>query len=83
MNEMNQFKQLQRTREGRIIAGVCTGIGRYIGVDPNVARIGLAVLSLFGGTGIALYAVGWLLLPEEGASTSIVQNMLEKQRAGR
>jgi phage shock protein C len=79
MNEFNS-KQLRRTRKGRIIAGVCSGVGEYVGIDANLIRIGLAVLTLFGGLGIGVYAIGWLLMPEEGKETSIVQDLVDKQQ---
>ncbi|WP_067460685.1 PspC domain-containing protein [Actinomadura macra] len=71
-------KQLRRTREGRMIAGVCSGAGRFLGVDPNIVRLGLAVFTIFGGAGIALYAIGWLLIPEEDAPTSIAEDLFKK-----
>ncbi|WP_084959560.1 PspC domain-containing protein [Thermoactinospora rubra] len=77
---MNETKQLRRTHQGRMIAGVCSGVSAYTGIDANVLRIALAILSFFGGTGIAVYAVAWLLLPEEGRETSIVQDLLAKQQ---
>lgn len=76
---MNETKQLRRTQQGRIIAGVCSGVGNYLGVDANIIRVGLGVLTLFGGAGIAAYAIGWLLLPDEGRP-SIVQDLLAKQQ---
>jgi phage shock protein C len=72
-------KQLRRTDNGRMIAGVCSGIGEYVGIDPNLVRIGLAITTLFGGLGVGLYAIGWLLVPEAGQDTSIVQNLLRNQ----
>jgi phage shock protein PspC (stress-responsive transcriptional regulator) len=86
MSEMNingSAKKLQRTRNGRIIAGVCSGIGEYIGVDANILRLVLAVATFFGGLGIGVYAVAWLLLPEEGRDASIVQDLIGKNKDNR
>lgn len=80
MSEYNT-KQLRRTRKGRIIAGVCSGVGEYVGIDANLIRIGLAVMTLFGGLGVGVYAIGWLLMPEEGKETSIVQDLINKQQS--
>ncbi|GAA2402644.1 PspC domain-containing protein [Nonomuraea africana] len=80
MSESN-IKQLRRTRNGRIIAGVCSGIGDYIGIDANLVRIGLAIATLFGGVGIGVYAIGWLLMPDEGKNTSIVQDLINNRQA--
>lgn len=73
-------KTLTRTHDGRMIAGVCSGIGQYMGVDPNIVRLALAVFTLFGGAGALFYLIGWLLIPEEGKPTSILQDLLNKQR---
>ncbi|GAA4526522.1 MULTISPECIES: PspC domain-containing protein [Nonomuraea] len=80
MSEYHSSKQLRRTHKGRILGGVCSGVGEYVGIDPNIIRIGLAIVTLFGGLGIGVYAIGWLLLPEEGKDTSIVQDLLAKQQ---
>ncbi|MEU8107084.1 PspC domain-containing protein [Nonomuraea muscovyensis] len=80
MDEKN-IKQLRRTRDGRIIAGVCSGVGNYLGIDANLIRIGLAIATLFGGMGVGVYAIGWLLMPDEGSQTSIVQDLISKQQA--
>ncbi len=75
-------KELRRTREGRIVAGVCSGAGEFVGIDANIIRLGLAVATLFGGLGIGIYAVAWLLIPDEGKRTSIVQDLITKQKDG-
>ncbi|GII04243.1 PspC domain-containing protein [Planobispora takensis] len=79
-NDFSGVKQLRRTRDGRIVAGVAAGLGRYVGIDPNIIRAILAVATIFGGLGVALYAVGWLLLPEEGKDRSIVQDLIENNK---
>ncbi|GIH79000.1 PspC domain-containing protein [Planobispora longispora] len=79
-NNFSGVKQLRRTRDGRVIAGVASGLGRYIGIDPNIIRVGLAVACVFGGAGVAVYAVGWLLLPDEGKDRSILQDLIDKNK---
>ncbi|MEO3813324.1 PspC domain-containing protein [Sphaerisporangium sp. B11E5] len=86
MNEMKSYgyqsaKELRRTRQGKIIAGVCSGAGEFLGVDANILRLGLAVATFFGGLGIGIYAVAWLLIPAEGKSTSIVQDLINRQKS--
>ncbi|TYK47359.1 PspC domain-containing protein [Actinomadura decatromicini] len=71
-------RKLRRTREGRIIAGVCSGAAEFLGVDANIVRLGLGVFTLFGGAGVALYAIAWILIPEEGAQTSIAEDLFKK-----
>ena len=48
-----------------MIAGVCGGLGRYLGVDPVLLRVAFVVLTIAGGSGILIYAVAWIAIPEE------------------
>ena len=64
-------QSLVRRRDDRMLAGVASGIGAYLGVDTLLVRIAFAVLSLVGGVGIPLYIVCWLLIPDEGTKQSI------------
>ena len=61
---MNVPKRLQRSRLDRSLAGVCGGIAEYFGWDPTLVRVGWVVLTLMGGSGILLYLVMWLVMPE-------------------
>jgi phage shock protein C len=58
-------KRLYRSRDDSVIAGVCGGLGKYVGVDPVLIRIAAVVLVFAGGAGILLYGIGWLVIPEE------------------
>jgi len=73
-------KRLLRVREGRIVAGVCTGLARYFGVDVNLVRLAFGVLTVFYGLGILLYVAAWAILPEEGEDSSIIEGFVNKQR---
>jgi phage shock protein C len=56
---------LRRSRDERVIGGVCAGLGRYLGVDPALLRVAFVVLAIAGGGGLLLYVVSWILIPEE------------------
>ena len=73
-------KHLYRRRDGRLIAGVCAGVAAYFGVDVTLVRLGFAIFTIFWGLGALLYLVAWAVIPEEGEKTSIVENLLSKQR---
>ncbi len=60
-------RKLLRSREDRVIGGVCGGLGRYFNVDPILFRIGMVVLAFLGGAGLLLYLAGLLLVPSEPA----------------
>ncbi len=62
---MNTIKRLTRPRDGRMIGGVCAGIGEYIGLDPTVVRIIFVLLSIGAiGTPIVIYFILCLIIPE-------------------
>jgi phage shock protein C len=56
---------LRRSREDRVLGGVSGGLGRYFGVDPILIRLAWVALVLAGGTGILLYIICWIVIPEE------------------
>ena len=80
MNGANGSKQLIRPREGRMVAGVCAGLGDYFGLDANLVRLIFAAVSIFGGAGVLIYLVAWLVVPEEGEDRSIADSYLNKKR---
>jgi phage shock protein PspC (stress-responsive transcriptional regulator) len=58
-------RRLVRPRDGRVIGGVCAGLGRYFNIDPVIVRIAAVVLALFGGAGVLLYIAALLLVPPD------------------
>ena len=81
MNGTNGQKQLIRPKDGRMIAGVCAGIGQFFGIDANIVRIVFAVLTLFSAGAVALvYLLAWVVVPEEGESGSIAENYMNKNK---
>lgn len=67
---------LLRRPDDRVVGGVCASVARTTGTDPVLWRVVLAVLSLFGGTGVLLYVAGWLLIPAEGEDASPAERLL-------
>jgi phage shock protein PspC (stress-responsive transcriptional regulator) len=72
--------QLTRSRTDRKVAGVCGGLGAHLGIDPLVLRLVIVVLTLFGGSGLILYALGWLLIPGDGETRSELQRLTDGDR---
>lgn len=58
-------RRLTRSRRPKVVAGVCSGLGRYFDLDPVVFRVPLAVISVIGGLGLVFYGAAWLLIPAE------------------
>ncbi len=63
---MNIEKRLYRSRSNRTIAGICAGIADYFGWDRTLVRIAWIALTFFGGCGILIYCILWLVVPEAG-----------------
>ena len=71
----NQTKNLQRSRENRIVAGILGGIGEHFKVDPTLVRIVFAVLLLSSGFAlILLYLILWFVIPEAPQEEAGKQN---------
>jgi phage shock protein PspC (stress-responsive transcriptional regulator) len=74
---------LRRSRTDRMISGVAGGLGEYFGVDPVIFRVLFAVLSFFGGVGLVMYGVAWLLVPEPEVGTSALDKAITQLRVRR
>lgn len=48
---------LRRSRRDRVVAGVCGGVGEYLGVDPVLLRLAAVALTLSGGAGVLTYVM--------------------------
>jgi phage shock protein PspC (stress-responsive transcriptional regulator) len=57
-------KRLYRDGDSKVLGGVCSGIGHYFGFDPVWLRIALLLMLFFAGTGILLYFILWIAIPE-------------------
>ncbi len=57
---------LRRDVEDGIVAGVCAGVAKRLGIDPIILRVGVAAGTLAGGTGLLVYLLAWALVPEKG-----------------
>ncbi|MFJ2028553.1 PspC domain-containing protein [Streptosporangium sp. NPDC087985] len=58
---------MHRSRDHRIIAGVCGGIADSLGISPTVVRVLWLLLSLFPGPLWVAYVIMWILIPEAPA----------------
>jgi phage shock protein PspC (stress-responsive transcriptional regulator) len=74
-------KRLVRVRDGRVVGGVCAGLGRYFNVDPILFRIGAVALAFVGGAGLLLYLAALLLMPTEEGQAAVAPGTQGRNRA--
>jgi len=58
-----QAPVLRRDTNNRVIAGVCSGLARHLGVDPLIVRVAFVAAATAGGVGVAIYALAWVFVP--------------------
>jgi phage shock protein PspC (stress-responsive transcriptional regulator) len=64
-------RQLRRCADDKMLAGVASGIARYLDTDVTPVRVIIAALALLNGVGLVLYIAAWLLIPEDGQDQSL------------
>lgn len=64
---------LVRPTGERIIAGVCAGVARHLGVTPLAVRVAFVVLTFFGGAGVLAYAALWAFVPVGTAPAGVAR----------
>ena len=74
---MSNGKKLVRKTDDKMIAGVASGIADYFGIDVTLIRVLLVVTAIFGGFGLVVYIVMWVLVPEEGSGRAMIENMVD------
>lgn len=69
-------KRLSRSKNEKVIGGVCGGLAAYFNIDPVVVRILFALVTLFWGAGFLVYILLWALLPESESRAAAVRRRL-------
>ncbi len=62
-----ESKRLYRSRNQRMICGVCGGIAEYFNVDPTIIRLAWVLFSLAGGSGLLVYFIAAIIIPEDSS----------------
>lgn len=58
-------KRLIRSRDNKMLFGVCAGIADYLNIDPVIVRLLVVLLTLWHGVGLLLYLIMALIMPRE------------------
>jgi phage shock protein C len=61
---MDEPRKLYRSQNQRMIAGVCGGLAEYFNVDATLMRVLFLLLAVFGGSGLVIYIVMWIIVPD-------------------
>jgi phage shock protein C len=81
MNSTDSTKVLARSRNGRMVAGICAGAAEYFGWDLTLVRVIVAVIAVIsGGTGALAYLAAWAIIPEEGKKSSIAEDLISNSQ---
>jgi phage shock protein C len=70
------MKKLYRSRRNRVLFGVCGGLGEYFKIDPTLIRILFIIAAFLRGSGILLYLILAVVIPDESRE----KRKLEKER---
>jgi phage shock protein PspC (stress-responsive transcriptional regulator) len=74
-----QSRPFRRYPRDRVVAGVCSGLGRRLGIDPIIVRVCFIAAALSGGVGFLLYGLAWALIPLEGSSESVADRVRDRR----
>ena len=75
---MDERKRLYKSRNNKMICGVCAGIADYFNIDPSIVRVLWAVLALAAGTGVLAYIACAIILPEGAPEVCPLDNPRKK-----
>ncbi len=81
-------KKLYRSQTDKIIAGVAGGLGQFFELDASLLRLVFILTTMLGGSGLVVYLVLWLVLPQEdqlevGSQEVIKKNVKEMEAKAR
>lgn len=57
-------KKLMRSTTDKMVAGVCGGLAEYFDIDATLVRALFVIVTLLGGSGLLIYIILWLVMPE-------------------
>lgn len=60
---MTTTDRLYRSKTDKVIGGVAGGLGDYLNIDPVIVRIIFVLLAVFGGSGVLVYIILWIVIP--------------------
>ena len=70
-----QYKKLYRSRENRVLGGICGGLGEYFDIDPTLVRVLFVFGAFLGipGALVLIYLVMLIMVPQEALPVAAVE----------
>lgn len=78
MAEKAKNQKLIRSETNRVVGGVCGGLGEFFSIDPIIVRLAFVLITLFGGSGVLIYIILWLIIPSENQGAVIDKESIKK-----
>jgi len=60
-----EFRNITRSEKNKVIAGIAGGLGEYFNIDPIIFRIIFLLFFVYGGSGLLIYFILWLIIPKK------------------
>jgi phage shock protein C len=73
---MSNTKKLYRSKTNRVIFGICGGLGEYFDIDPLVVRILFILLTFTGGSGIVIYLILAIMIPDSSGNKKSINEVI-------
>lgn len=70
-NTAGEAKKLYKSNTDKMLAGVCGGLAEYFHIDSTLVRIGLVFFTFCGGSGILLYIIALIAMPQKPSPTAV------------
>jgi phage shock protein C len=67
-------KRFYRSTTDRVIGGVAAGLAEYFSLDPVLIRLLFVIFALFGGGGVLVYIIFWIVIPDKPSNLNQTQN---------
>lgn len=71
-------RRLAKSTQDKMVCGVCGGLGEYLSIDPVILRLLFVILTISGGSGILIYIVLCIVLPEQGSASKSTQEVVKE-----
>jgi len=80
MHLHRHLRDMRRSSDGRVLAGICAGISQRTGINLNLLRIGVVLFGLFAGFPVLIYALAWLIVPLDTETSNIFSRAITDRR---